>query len=191
MRHLGRMRFLRRSRAARQPAWLVHFDCRSRRLLAGRAPSFRAAGQVHGRSSPPTCTRTRKSNPAPESGGTQRQRSPLATRRQDIENRLHNTAQIGPARPAAQGRPREQARDEPPLRSGHIACKTQFVRRYAPSDSVQGIVTSFGVLRWNHTSLRSLTHLSVRLSGRGLREVAVGTLRFAHPTAATRPSRAR
>ena len=96
---------LRRSRAARQPAWLVHFDCRSRRLLAwARALAFFApAGQVHGRSSATYLyLATRKSNPAPSNQAElMRQRSPLAARRQDIESRLHNTAQIGPARPAA------------------------------------------------------------------------------------------
>src|SRR6202043_2805660 len=56
-----------------------------------------------------------------------RQRPPLAARRQNIENRLHNTTQIGPARPTAPVCSRQKALDQPPPRIGHTACITQFV----------------------------------------------------------------
>src|SRR5580692_1803429 len=48
-----------------------------------------------------------------------RQRPPLAARRQDIENRLHNTTKIGPARPTAPVCSRQKALDQPPFRIGH------------------------------------------------------------------------
>src|ERR1700742_3820069 len=56
-----------------------------------------------------------------------RQRAPLTTRRQNIEDRLHHSAQIGLPRPAQSAWWRQQAPQQRPLRIRHIACVAKSV----------------------------------------------------------------
>ena len=55
------------------------------------------------------------------------QRAPLTTRRQNIEDRLYHSTQIGRSRPAQLARWRQQASKQRPFRIRHIACVTQSV----------------------------------------------------------------
>ena len=122
---------LRRSRVVRQPAWSVHFGCRSRQLsaLARIRAFFAPAGQERSRSSATArYPATHKNSPAPSNrAGTPAAMPATGSLSKGYREPLPQHYADRSCADDRAGGSRQKAPDQPPFRICHIACITQFV----------------------------------------------------------------